>query len=80
MYFEFEFEDILRYWRFLNKLKTTINTSIDIIIEKKMERIAFFINLFNHKNIINIIANDIKNESMIMANFDFIIIKLLSFW
>lgn len=80
MYFEFEFEDILRCWCFLNKLKTTINASIDIVIEKKMERIAFFINLFNHKNIINIIANDIKNESMIMANFDFIIIKLLSFW
>ena len=79
MYFEFEFEDILRCWRFLNILKTTINASIDIIIEKKTERIAFFINLFNHKNIINIIANDIINESMIMANVEFFIIKLLSF-
>ena len=79
MCFEFDFEKILRRCCFLNKLKNTINTSNDSIIEKIMEKIAFFINLFNHIKERNKKAIDMNNESIIMANFDFIIIKLLSF-
>ena len=58
---------------FKNKLKIIIKHKRLIKIKNKMTRFALFIILLNHTNEMIEITLEIKNESIINANLDFII-------